>query len=149
MTTKTLYCEAGDHNWERPAQKGRAPRNCPEHQEQKLIVKSKSEPKSEPRQKKSGNLTGLQKAQQQQKAKRNEKEKEWAEKVEAVINDPRMTYSTPAWGDARGCTVAKLQYIQNQLQFNRHNREPNELADLERMRERIMKNPFSRSGHLL
>lgn len=27
----TLYCEAGKHEWERPAQRGRKPLNCPEH----------------------------------------------------------------------------------------------------------------------
>jgi hypothetical protein len=31
MTTTTLFCEAGQHNWERESQRGRKPFNCPEH----------------------------------------------------------------------------------------------------------------------
>jgi hypothetical protein len=30
-TTRILHCEIGDHDWEAPRQRGRAPRNCPEH----------------------------------------------------------------------------------------------------------------------
>jgi hypothetical protein len=26
-----LHCEFGDHNWQRPKQKGARPKNCPEH----------------------------------------------------------------------------------------------------------------------
>lgn len=32
----TLYCEAG-HNWERPSQRGRRPRLCPEHSDIVLV----------------------------------------------------------------------------------------------------------------
>ncbi len=28
----TLHCQAGDHDWLRPSQRGRRPLNCPEHQ---------------------------------------------------------------------------------------------------------------------
>lgn len=148
MTTKTLYCEAGQHEWERPAQKGRAPINCPEHKVQslKVVTNTKSKPKQT---RKTNNMTGLQKAQAARRDQKLQKEKEWAEKVEAVINDPRMTYAIPAWGDCRQTTVSKLRYIQDQLQNNRKNRDPRDLADLEEMREKIMKDPFSRTGHLL
>lgn len=27
----TLHCHAGDHDWQRPSQRGRKPLNCPEH----------------------------------------------------------------------------------------------------------------------
>lgn len=27
-----LYCQAGEHKWERPSQRGRRPINCPDHQ---------------------------------------------------------------------------------------------------------------------
>jgi hypothetical protein len=27
----TLHCETGNHNWDRPSQRGRKPKNCPEH----------------------------------------------------------------------------------------------------------------------
>lgn len=30
--TRTLHCALGDHSWERPAQRGRVPANCPDHQ---------------------------------------------------------------------------------------------------------------------
>jgi len=92
---------------------------------------------------------GLEKALAAKRAKKNKEEKEWAEKVEAVINDPRMTYAIPAWGDSRQSTVAALKYIQDQLQNNRKNRDPRDLADFEDMRQKIMKDPFSRTGHLL
>jgi len=29
--TRTLWCERGQHHWERPATRGRLPRNCPDH----------------------------------------------------------------------------------------------------------------------
>lgn len=31
ITTVTLYCQAGDHNWERESQRGRKPHSCPDH----------------------------------------------------------------------------------------------------------------------
>ena len=40
MTTMTLTCAAG-HTWERPAQRGRPPRYCPEHRSG-----SRAEPRS-------------------------------------------------------------------------------------------------------
>lgn len=30
---QTLICEHGNHTWERPSQRGRKPRFCPEHRE--------------------------------------------------------------------------------------------------------------------
>lgn len=33
-----LYCEIGDHYWERKAQRGRPPRNCPAHAPEKPVV---------------------------------------------------------------------------------------------------------------
>lgn len=33
MATTTLYCQAGDHDWERESQRGRKPHSCPDHQE--------------------------------------------------------------------------------------------------------------------
>jgi hypothetical protein len=27
----TLHCQAGNHTWERPSQRGKRPFNCPEH----------------------------------------------------------------------------------------------------------------------
>lgn len=30
--TVTLWCELGEHHWERPRKRGRKPINCPEHQ---------------------------------------------------------------------------------------------------------------------
>lgn len=32
--TQHLYCEAGKHDWSRPAQRGAKPKNCPDHQPQ-------------------------------------------------------------------------------------------------------------------
>ena len=133
METRTLYCKTGKHEWQRPAQKGRAPHSCPEHSE----VKS------------SANLSGLEKAQAARREKRMQEEKEWATKVEGVINDPRMQVLSDTFSpDARRTTPDKLRYIQNQLQNNRRNRAPGDIADLEKMRERIMKDPFNTSGHL-
>src|SRR5215207_6155699 len=33
-TTVTLYCEIGEHEWERPSQRGKRPKSCPEHKPQ-------------------------------------------------------------------------------------------------------------------
>lgn len=33
--TVTLHCEAGDHFWQRPKQRGRRPTDCPEHSEKR------------------------------------------------------------------------------------------------------------------
>lgn len=130
---KTLYCKTGKHEWQRPAQKGRAPHSCPEH----------SKPKS------SGNINGLKKAQAARRKKRIEEEKEWARKINSAINDPRMQVVSNSFSpDARRSTPDKLRYIQNQLQNNRANRSPNDIADLEKMRERIMRDPFNSTGHL-
>lgn len=40
-TTRTLYCKAGDHEWEREVKRGRVPENCPEHN-QKVVEQGKS-----------------------------------------------------------------------------------------------------------
>src|SRR5690242_4747173 len=42
--TMKLRCEAGNHDWERAAQRGRPPRNCPEHQAAKPTPKPRREP---------------------------------------------------------------------------------------------------------
>lgn len=36
--TDTLYCKAGEHEWERPKKRGMKPANCPEHTEQKKTI---------------------------------------------------------------------------------------------------------------
>ena len=135
MTMRTLHCQAGNHEWERPAQKGRVPINCPEHREVKKAPGKK--------------LSGLEVAHAARASKKSAEEKAWAEKVEAVINDPRMQVNSPDpySTDARKTTVDKLRYIQDQL-TNRRDRAQHELADLEKMRARIMADPFSRAGHL-
>lgn len=38
MKTQKLYCEAGKHWWERPSQRGRRPRHCPEHRDNRMLV---------------------------------------------------------------------------------------------------------------
>ena len=130
---KTLHCEAGNHEWQRPAQRGRIPINCPEH----IEVKTNS------------GLSGIEAAHAARVSKKTEEEKIWAEKVDTVINDPRMAETSfdPHSTDARKHTVSKLLYIQDQLNNHRY-RPHNELADLEKIREKIMENPFSRTGHL-
>jgi len=135
MTMKTLYCQAGDHTWERPSQRGRTPINCPEHSEVKTNQSG---------------LSGLDKANAARARKRAEEEKVWAARVEEAINDPRMQVGNADLykPDARRTTVSKLRYIQNQL-TSRRDRPQHELADLEKMREKILKDPFSRTGHLL
>lgn len=35
--TQTLHCVKGDHEWERPSQRGKLPVNCPNHVEAKPI----------------------------------------------------------------------------------------------------------------
>jgi len=134
MTMRTLHCEAGNHTWERPSQRGRIPINCPEHSEPKAV---------------SSGLSGLEAAHAARASKKSAEEKIWAEKVEAVINDPRMQVNSPDRHstDARPNTVSKLRYIQDQL-TNRRDRPQHELADLEKIRAKIMENPFSSTGHL-
>lgn len=44
MKTVTLHCQAGNHEWERPSQRGRRPVNCPEHMD---AVVTPSAPKDE------------------------------------------------------------------------------------------------------
>lgn len=124
MTIKTLYCEAGKHDWERPSQRGRAPVNCPEHRKAQTEAQMK----------------GLEKARLARQEKKNAVEAVMAKKVEEVLNSPQMPTGT--------CTPSKLRYIQEQLTSNRENRSPHDIADLERMRDIILKNPFTRSGHL-
>ncbi len=38
MNTVTLHCQAGNHAWERPSQRGRRPLNCPAHSEQAVAA---------------------------------------------------------------------------------------------------------------
>lgn len=134
MTMKTLYCKAGDHNWERPSQRGRTPVNCPEHNEEVHQTR----------------MSGLAKAHAAKRRKKANEEKAWATKVQEVINDPRMQINNPdpLKPDARRTTVSKLLYIQDQL-TSRKDRPQHELADLEKMREKILRDPFNRDGHLL
>lgn len=141
MTMRTLYCEAGDHKWERPAQRGRAPRNCPEHT---VVVEPKPKaPKPKPK------ISGLEKARRARAKKKAEEANEWNRRIEEVINDPRMKVASidPYSTDARRDTISKLRYIQDQL-TNRKDRPQNELSDLEKIREKIMRDPFNRTGHL-
>lgn len=134
MTMRTLHCEAGNHTWERPSQRGRVPKNCPEHTEVKVA---------------SSGLSGLDKARAIKRDKKASEEKAWAARVEEVINDPRMQVTNPdPWKpDARRETVNKLRYVQEQL-TSRRDRPVHELADLEKIREKIMRDPFNRDGHL-
>jgi hypothetical protein len=140
MTMKTLHCQAGNHEWQRAAQRGRLPLNCPEHTEEKVITGT-SAPVT---------ITGIQAAHAAKANKKSQEEQEWSERVESVIRDPRMTVSVPDRysTDARPHTVSKLRYIQDQLTNHRAERSHNDLADLEKMRAKIMQDPFSRSGHL-
>jgi len=124
MTTKTLYCEAGKHEWTRPAQRGRIPVNCPEHRNAQTEAQ----------------MNGLEKARLVRQEKKNAAEAIMAERVEEILNSPKMPTGTS--------TPSKLRYIQDQLMNNRSNRSPHDIADLERMRDIILKNPFTRSGHL-
>lgn len=135
MTMRTLHCQAGNHEWQRPAQRGRTPINCPEHTEVKETNGER--------------LSGLEAAHAARASKKFQEEKIWAEKVDAVINDPRMQVNSPNRysTDARKTTVDKLRYIQDQL-TNRRDRPQHELADLEKIREKIMRDPFSSVGHL-
>ena len=132
---KTLHCQAGNHEWQRTAQRGRTPLNCPEHTEEKTIA--------------GVSVSGIEAAHAARVSKKSEEERIWSERIEAAINDPRMivTSPDPYSTDARKSTVSKLQYIQDQLN-NHRDRPHNELADLEKIREKIMKNPFLRTGHL-
>src|SRR5690606_9367545 len=43
--TVTLLCQAGQHYWERPAQRGRPPVNCPEHAPEKPVKAPKEPPR--------------------------------------------------------------------------------------------------------
>lgn len=133
MTMKTLWCEAGQHEWERPAQRGRVPHNCPEHLEDKT----------------ERGMNGLEKARIVRAEKKSQKEEEIATKVNEILNDPRMKASgnSISYANPLRETASKLSYIQNQL-TNRKDRPPHELADLERMREKILKDPFNHTGHL-
>jgi hypothetical protein len=136
MTMKTLHCQAGNHEWQRAAQRGRTPLNCPEHTEEKVITSS--------------GVSGIEAAHAAKANKKSQEEREWSERVESVIRDPRMTVSVPDRysTDARPHTASKLRYIQDQLTNHRAERSHNDLADLEKMRAKIMQDPFSRSGHL-
>ena len=134
--TTTLWCEAGQHEWTRPVQRGPKPITCPDHTEIKVVT--------------TGNK-GLDKARAARQKKKNAEEKIWADRVQAILDHPKMNerlfdrYST----DARSSTKSKLIYIQEQLTKNRKNREPSDIANLEKMREKILQDPFNRSGHLL
>lgn len=44
MPTVTLHCQAGNHSWERPSQRGRRPLNCPAHSAQVAAVTAPVEP---------------------------------------------------------------------------------------------------------
>jgi len=133
---KTLHCQAGNHEWQRAAQRGRTPLNCPEHTEEKVITSS--------------SVSGIEAAHAARVSRKSEEEQVWSEKIESVINDPRMLVAVPDKysTDARPHTVSKLRYIQDQLTNHRSERSQNDLADLEKMRAKIMTNPFSRTGHL-
>lgn len=38
MNLVTLHCASGDHQWQRPSQRGRKPANCPAHADPKATV---------------------------------------------------------------------------------------------------------------
>lgn len=139
MKSQELWCEAGQHDWVRQAKQGKKPLSCPEH-----TVKKVAAPKP-----KKNKINGLEKARAAKISKKAQEEIEWGKKVEEVINHPRMKHlGGPYTTDARKTTPDKLRYIQNQLQNNRANRSPKDLADLEKMREIIMADPFNTSGHM-
>jgi hypothetical protein len=130
----TLWCETGKHEWQRPAQRGRPPRVCPEH-------KNIAVP---------GKMSGLEKARLAKQKKKAQDEKAWADSVNAVINNPIMTVNANRLSvDQRPNTRSKLIYIQDQLTRNRSNRTPSDIAELEKMRAKIMENPYDQTGHLL
>ena len=137
MKTQELWCDAGDHKWTSPVKRGFAPSNCPEH---KSIAKKSS----------GGNLKGLEKARAARQKIKNEEEKVWSDKIDKVINDPRMAINAGKLSkDARPSTVSKLLYIQEQLSIYRDQRSQSDISNLEKMREKILADPFNRTGHLL
>ena len=127
MNTKTanLYCEVGKHHWDRPAQRGKKPHNCPEHAPIKI---------------KPSSMNGLEKARLARQKKKMEEENLMTLHIEEIISNPSMPFNSPV--------PEKLRYIQQQLTKHRAERTPHDLSEFERMREIILKTPYSTSGHL-
>lgn len=132
---KTLWCEAGKHEWQRESKRGRSPLSCPEHRDDALHSKR---------------MSGLEKARIAKQKIKTETEKEWAARVETVINNPAMLMNINKISmDARPSTRDKLIYIQEQLTKYRNQRTPSDINNLEKMREKIMEDPYNITGHLL
>lgn len=130
----TLWCEPGEHSWERPTLRGRKPVKCPEHEHLPMPVGG----------------SPLDKA---RLAKATRKNSEWEatkQQVQEILNDPRMNevYSSGPT-DTRPITVDKLKYLVKTIEEERTTRMPHEIADLEGMIKKILKDPYSRQGHLL
>lgn len=139
MATKTLWCEAGQHEWEREAQRGRQPVNCPNHKNEEVPVTKVND-----------GLTPLDKARLAKKQRKNSAWQVLKKQAEDVLNSPKMdprTFYGPS--DGRYATVRRINYIINAIDNNDGERQPNEIADLEGMLKKILQNPFTSSGHLL
>lgn len=137
MTMRTLWCEAGQHEWEREAKRGRQPINCPEHQDEKIVLGDNK-------------LSPLDKARLVKKERKNSAWQALKKQAEAVLDDPRMdTKSFSGHSDGRYATIRRINYIINTIDNNNGERPQNEIADLENMLKKILQNPFTSSGHLL
>jgi len=135
MAIRTLWCDAGQHKWERESQRGRQPINCPDHKE--VVVKTKDQ------------LNPLDKARQVKQERKNTAWQMLKEEAQSVLDDPKMDprgFYGPA--DGRYATVGRINYIIDAID-NKGSRLPHEITDLENMLKRILKNPFSSAGHLL
>jgi hypothetical protein len=97
--TMKLRCEAGNHDWERTAQRGRPPRNCPEHQPAKIEKPRKlSEPTENPQER----MARLREIKAQRAAEREEMafEAETQRRIELAAALPALCEAYEAAFDA-------------------------------------------------
>jgi hypothetical protein len=55
---RTLWCEIGEHEWQRPRQKGKPPHNCPEHNPLTRKPAPRKPPTKAPEQKRTNPFSG-------------------------------------------------------------------------------------------
>jgi ribosomal protein L39E len=139
MTIRTLWCEAGQHEWEREMQRGRQPVNCPDHKNDEIPVTKTDD-----------NLTPLDKARLAKKQRKNSAWQVLKNQAQDVLDNPKMdprAFYGPS--DGRHATLRRITYIIDVIDNNDDERLPHEIADLEGMLKKILQNPFTSSGHLL
>lgn len=127
---QSLFCEAGQHHWQRQPRRGPKPRNCPDHSGGKVVVNVEdAAPKAEVSPKK---VEALEKAREVKQQRKSKTEEAVCALVEEILADERLGYEDRL----------KFEYIQGEMP----RRQPADRKSLISTRTMLIRAYFRKTG---